>query len=471
MTGIFEVHDMQALKDVYHLNAYQYGEAPKSYWASTANLQVFDTLTETVEAEVAIIGGGITGLVAALRLAKDFGKNVVLLEAGQIGWGASGRAGGFNSGMATKLSLSGLKEKFGLAATREFAEQQDRATDLVYEIAGDEKFDIEAAGSGVFVAAMSSRAAHGLEKQVKTYQATIGKTAEFLNKTEFQDRVHAGAFVWGGLHIPGGTGLHPLKYTAGLARAAARHGARIFANSQVLSWRKDGARHSISTERGTVTAARVIVATNAYTSDGLNNQLDRRILPLISNILVTRQLTDTELKRAGYSSYTPVYTSKNKLFYYRLLPDNRFLIGGRGDTVGSEKASSRQNLWLVDQFRKMFPAWNDVDISYNWSGLVCVTRRGVPALGVTPDDQTIGYAFGCHGSGINNATWMGYEQARLMASDNPARAAETLPSIVRALPARIFGPRRSIINMAYLAYSVVDAWENRPTSRDTSRPG
>ncbi len=453
---------MKKLKDVYHRDTYQFGELPDSYWGSTASIPDFPSLQEDVDADVAIIGGGITGLVSALKLAKQFGKTVVVLEAGRVGWGASGRAGGFNSGMASKLSLEGMCTKYGIDAARNFADQQYRATELIYKLARDEDIDIEATGEGVVVAATSKRAALDLQMQPKVYRQIAGKEVEYLSEAEFKSRIHGGVFVCGGLHIHGGGGIHPLKYTVGLARAAACNGAQLYCNSRVLDWCKVGKQHVLRTAEGSISAHRVVVATNAYTSDHLNSELNRRVLPLISSILVTRPLEHSELERAGFKSTTPVYTSNNKLFYYRLLPDNRFLIGGRGDTIGSRAARARKADWLDTQFRKMFPCWKHVDVSYQWDGLVCVTRRGVPALGCLSSDPSIGYALGCHGSGLNNATWMGIEQARIMASDDPEKDALRLPEIVRKLPPRIYGPRRSAINAALVTYSAIDAWSNRP---------
>ncbi|MEM9332147.1 MAG: FAD-binding oxidoreductase [Pseudomonadota bacterium] len=457
---------MANLKDVYHKDTYRFHQPPDSYWRATTTPVEFPALTENTEADVAIIGGGVTGLLAALRLAKEFGKDVVVLEAGSIGWGASGRAGGFNSGMASKLSVTELHKKFGLEATREFAAEQDRATDLVYEIAEAEQIEMDVAGSGVFVSATSGRAAMNLREDVQIYKETVGKEVEYLGREDFHDRVHKGKFVWGGLHIPGGSGIHPLKYTLGIAKAAKQYGARIFESSRVTAWKKSGDKHLLKATRGAVIASRVIVATNAYSSDRLIPKLDRRMLPLISSILVTRPLETDELERAGYSNHTPVYTSNNKLFYYRLLPDNRFLIGGRGDTIGSVPAGARNAYWLEQEFRSLFPAWQEVEIAYNWSGLVCVTQRGVPALGCLPEDPSVGYGFGCHGSGLNNATWMGHEIAGVMASKDTIKAAQTLPKIVQSLPPRFFGPRRTIINTALMAYSAIDAWNNRPIWRE-----
>ena len=453
---------MAKLRDVYHKDTYRFDKRPESYWAATTNPIDFPSLTEETEADIAIIGGGIAGLMAALRLTKEFGKNVVLMEAGSIGWGASGRAGGFNSGMASKLSIEGLCDKYGLDATRAFAAEQDRATELVYETAEAEQIEIDAAGSGVFVSAMSARAAIYLQEEVKIYKDTVGKTVEYLDREEFHNRVHKGEFAWGGLHIPGGSGIHPLKYTLGIAKAAKENGARLFANSRVTDWTKTGEKHILKLAQGKVTASKVIFATNAYSSDKLMSKLDRRMLPLISSILVTRPLDEVELERAGYSNHTPVYTSNNRLLYYRLLPDKRFLIGGRGDTVGSAAAGVRKAHWLEREFKSLFPAWQEVETTYNWSGLICVTRRGVPAVGCVPDDTSIGYAFGCHGSGLNNATWMGHELAQVMASNEPEKAVQSLPEIVRSLPPRFFGPRRTILNAALMAYAAIDAWNNRP---------
>lgn len=452
---------MQALHDIYHPDMYRFSQKPESYWEATAETPIFSKLKASIETDVAIIGGGIAGLSAALHLAKQHNVSSVVLDSGQIGWGASGRAGGFNSGFASKLSLSAMISKFGLTQTREFIKEQKKATELVYEVAEAEEIDIDMTGNGVFAAAPSARAADALEKSLPTYESVLNTDVKFLDKFQFSDQVHSGKSVYGALHFQGGGGIHPLKFVSGLAHAARRVGAQIYTTSRVIDWQKSGDFHILHTSAGSVKSRRVIVATNAYLSDGLHKSLNRRILPVASNIIVTRELEKCELERAGYRNHTPVYTTNNQLFYYRLLPCGRFLFGGRGDTIGSIEAGEQRTVWLINQFQEMFPAWKDVDVEYKWNGLVCMTLPGVPALGCLPEDPSTGFAFGCHGSGINNATWMGREIARVIAADDPSKVVETIPEVVRNLPNKVLGPRRAMLRAAFRFFSAVDAWENR----------
>ena len=170
--------------------------------------------------------------------------------------------------------------------------------------------------------------------------AEVGIATKVLSREEFTEVGHGGTEQFGAIHVDGGGAIHPLAYVGGFAAAAERRGARLFAQSPVLAWQRDGARHSLATPGGIVTAKRVVIATNGWTPDGLHKAIDARVWPALSNIVVTRPLRETELAAVPFRTQTPVSNTRKLLFYYRLLSDNRFLFGARGDTSGTPARGS-----------------------------------------------------------------------------------------------------------------------------------
>jgi phytoene dehydrogenase-like protein len=171
------------MKHLFHPSLYEFDKPQPSYWESSAGESELhgEALAGTQSCDVAIIGGGYTGLSAALHLARDFNVDVVVLEAGHIGWGASGRNGGFCTTGATKLSLKSQLARFGLEETRRFYQSQDEAVDLVRSLGEDENIDFLAQGDGEFMVAEN-----------KAHFAVLGKEAEIERKLLGLDvRIHS----------------------------------------------------------------------------------------------------------------------------------------------------------------------------------------------------------------------------------------------------------------------------------------
>lgn len=124
--------------------------------------------------------------------------------------------------------------------------------------------------------------------------------------------------------------------------------------------------------------------------------------------------------------------------YFRLLPDNRFMFGGRGSSAGSDAAAAKTYDAIIARLRQLWPAWRSVQIDYRWHGLVCFTRRQTPAIGRLADDPSVFFAFGYHGNGVNTSTWCGKQIADWLAakSHDSVAAPDTLPVMMRGMPGR-----------------------------------
>lgn len=404
------------MTELYKADLYDRHRPVGSFWASTVtppNPSDYPQLTTDAGSEVAIIGGGITGLSAALHLA-EMGVQVRVLEAALPGWGASGRNGGFCCIGSTARSGEGLLKTFGRSATQQFYQHQRDAAEQVHHLAQTESLDIDVQGEGeIKVAHHPSRMPH-LETEMAFYEEVAGYPCELWSQKDFGDRAYHSPTAHGALWVKVGFGLNPMKYSLGLARAAQRKGVVIHSQSPVTAWEKANGWHYLHTSTGSVRAQRVLIATNGYTEDAIHPQLRNRILPVISHIFTTRPLTTEERAAQGWQTETPLFNTRTLLSYFRLLKDGRILFGQRGDTVGSVEARDRYQQQVLQHFHRMFPAWRNVEVTHVWNGLMGFSLNLTPYIGFLEDDRSVACALAYHGNGIAAGTWSGRAIARLM---------------------------------------------------------
>jgi glycine/D-amino acid oxidase-like deaminating enzyme len=320
-------------------------------------------------------------------------------------------------------------------AVRYWRAQGEAVTELAAFIAGN-GIDCDVTGEGNLCVAHSARTAAGLADEV-AHARTLGLDLDFIDADTFRAEIHDGPETFGAIRSRPAFGVHPLKLVLGMADAAARAGATIATASQVVRWTREGGRHVLAIRGGgRVCASRVIVATNGYTPNGLSRALDSRIVPAISSIVVSQPYSAAELDARGFRSQTPIYNSRELLFYYRRLPGGRILFGERGDRSGTLQAAGERSLIALADLHRILPAFADARIAYAWRGLVCLTARRVMAVGLDPDDPTTAFAFGCHGSGVATMSGAGRLAADLVAG--AVREAD-VPAPARGLPPRLPG--------------------------------
>ena len=442
----------------YHPSMYDDSRPVPSYWEASAppSQEGCEPLAGEAACDVAVIGGGYTGLSTALHLARDHGVEARVLEAGHIGWGASGRNAGFCCLPATKLSIKGMVKRYGLEETKRFYAAQLEGMDLVRALGDDEAIDYDLCGDGNFIVAHRPARFRDLREEAEALHRHFGIKTTLHDRDAFAEIGHDGQEQFGALHMAAGFALHPLKFLAGLGRAARRRGAVLHPHSRVLDWQRDGGKHRLITAGGRLTASRVVLATNGFTREGLNPAFDGRILPAISNIVTTRPLGEAELAAHRWRTETPICNTRELLFYYRLLPDRSFLFGARGDTTGRPEHGARMRAWLERRLGEVFPHWQGVPTTHFWRGLVCVTERLTPSVGCLEDDPKVWYAFGYHANGVNTAPWTGMMLARLIAGSN--RGLAELPAAMAGLAPRFpfAALRRWYLRGAFLYYRITD---------------
>jgi glycine/D-amino acid oxidase-like deaminating enzyme len=416
-----------------HADAFHFSHPVASYWEASApplDLPLLP-LAGDVRCDVAIIGGGYAGLSAALELAAH-GIAVRVLEAAEPGWGASGRNGGFACVGSHKLSYARMIQKYGLDESRRYYRNMKEAVELVSALCRHHDIDVDACETGDMTLAHLPSRLHDFAADVTFMKQAFGEDMMVLTPEALKDQGLNGAF-FGGLKMNHGFGLHPLKYVRGLARAAHRAGAVIHPHSRLLRWQEQDGLHHLHTGQGRLIANRVLIATNGYTPEDVMARMRGRLMPALSNIITTRPLSRSEQEAQGWTSTLLAFDSRKLLHYFRLLPDGRFLFGGRGGTDASAPSAAVYREKLVAEFHALFPHWRDVEISHFCRGFVCLAHDLVPYVGPLDDRASVFAAVAWHGNGVAMATLAGREAARRMVGLEPV---EPLSAIVTRRLAR-----------------------------------
>lgn len=428
----------------------------ESWWRASAPPMANPAppLAGEVRADVAVIGAGFTGLSAALHLARDHGRTVVVLDAGEPGWGASGRNGGFCCLGGSKLDPAAMAARHGADAAGRFDRLMIEAVDLVAAILEGEGIDADRTADGEVELLHRPMKPAAMRAEAEAAARRFGCRAEALGPDDLAARGLRAQGTHGAILLEKGFGLHPLRYARGLADAAIAAGAIVHGDTPVLGWREDRGRHLLATPRGRIDAGAIVVAVNGYHPRGLRPRAERAVLPALSGIGVTRPLTEAEIAAAGWRVPTLAYDSRNLLHYFRLLPDGRFLFGGRG---GLSLDGAARDDWfgrLRRDFEAMFPAWAEVPFDYRWGGFVALAFDLVPHVWRDPGDPGVWHAHLYHGNGVAMATRAGQALARLVAgAGDPG-----LPDFMRAPPPVPPLPalRRRYLQLAYLWYGATD---------------
>lgn len=434
---------------------FAYSDVPRTgcWWDETCDTPDRAKLSGDHNCEVAIIGGGFTGISAAFHLAEA-GVSVSVLENRYVGWGASGRNGGFCCLGGGMLENAALDKAFGKEGRDAWRQTEVAAIHLVEDLLRRFDINVDRHSDGETQFAHRARDFEAMREQVAYYKNSYGLDARLTPKSELEANGMNAGFE-GAITIPIGFGLNPRKCIIGLAAAAEQAGARIFHDTGVTDIARAGQDFIVTTPRGTVRANKVIVATNGYSAEDLPDWFAGRYMPTQSSVIVTRPLSQSELGAQGWTSGQASYDTRHLLHYFRLMPDNRMLFGVRGGLMATPASEARAIKRARADFDAMFPAWRDVETPNAWSGMVCIARNQMPFVGQVPDTPGL-YASLCyHGNGVAMASYCGALLADLVQDQKPER---TYPkAIQRPLAKFELGRwRRAIMPIAYAGFALQD---------------
>jgi gamma-glutamylputrescine oxidase len=424
------------------------GAYPASWYAATTlPLPPFPALKGAAHADVVVVGGGYTGLSAALHLAER-GYDVVLLDAHRVGWGASGRNGG-QLGSGQRLDQFKLEKLVGKAAALRLWQLGEEAKQVTHGLIDAHRIDC-GYRPGLVWAGFTPRDTDQLARYADHLNREYGYTAIAALGPQALQAICPSPAYHGGMLDQGAGHLHPLRFALGLARAAAAAGVRVHEHSEVHRidrGTRAGAQVRVATDAGHVEADHLILAANGYLG-GLDRKVAARVMPINNFIVATEPLGArvADVLRRDVA----VSDARFVVNYFRLTDDNRLLFGG-GETYGYRFPADIAAL-VRKPMLDIFPSLRDVRIDHAWGGTLAITQHRLPYFArLAPNVLT---ASGYSGHGIGTATHAG-----LLLAEAVAGQAERF-DVMAALPVQPFpggtAMRAPVLALAMIWFSLRD---------------
>lgn len=399
--------------------------------ATTAAGPECRALQDDLHAEVAIIGGGFLGLSAALRLAQR-GASVVLLEAGELGAGASGRNAGFVVPHFSRADPAMIQDALPAQFAERLLRLVERGGEQVFRLTEQIGMGGQTEQTGWLQPAHSPKMAEALEQRTKEWQQR-GRPVRWLSASETQAQTGMSIYH-GALCDSSGGMINPLALVRGLARLALNGGARVYTRTPVARIVPQGAQHVIHTAQGRVVRAdHVIVATNSGTH-GVAAELGRSVLPLQVYQIATRPL-DTETVARIAPNRIPVSDTRTNIFTYRLDAENRLISGGMAlIPLAAEKRMAKR---IATRLATELKLESIPGVEYVWRGTAAVSRDGLPS--VVSIGANIWGATGCNGRGVAFTNMLGASLADWILSGADPNNSPLPVSSAAVLPFRGLG--------------------------------
>ena len=368
---------------------------PDSYYVATAvGITEHPTLQGAERADVCVIGGGFTGLSAALNLAEQ-GLDVVLLEAERIGFGASGRNGGLIGSGQRKDALE-MEAQFGYERSRAFWDFAEAAKTEIRDHVAKHNIECDLQYGQIEGVHKKSYVGHAAQYAEALAERYDYPHARALTRDETRAMVDTDNFLEG-LHDSQAMSIHPLNYALGLARAAREAGVRIYENSRVTGYaRTDPA--TVSTEHGDVEASFIVLGCNGYLGK-LEPRVAGKIMP-INNYLIATEPLGEEGARNLIADRNCVHDTRFVVNFFRTSSDHRLLFGG-GENYRTGFPHDIA-AFVRPHMLELFPQLKDARIDYSWGGTLSVTVKRMPQVGRLEPNLFFAHGYSGHGVSIAN---------------------------------------------------------------------
>ena len=375
---------------------------PNNYWlASRAPFDAAPALGSDITADVAIIGGGYTGLSAAYHLkSADPSLEVAVLEAETTGFGASGRNAGF---VMTLFGASAglMKTLNGKEAVRDAHAYMVRAITTLEETLREHGLDCDYERSGFLKVATSPAYVTRIQREIELFQSLGIVGFQWLDRDVTQARVRSQSYLGSCFETNCGL-INPVKWVDALRRMAIESGVRLYETTRVSDVRRESGRYRVETNGGSVIAEKVVYAANGYTH--LLPGMRSKQAPAFAYIIVTDKLSDDQRAAIGWAGREGIEDGRNFMHFYRLTPDGRLLVGGGPGQVpyaGNMDNDAYPKAWKhLEQFiAATFPALRGIRVDYRWGGAFSVTSDSTPQIGTLDGGRAV-YSVGCTGHGV-----------------------------------------------------------------------
>lgn len=392
----------------------------KSYWLeSVGEYTTRATLVGSRKADICIIGAGFTGLSTAIHLKeKDPSLNVVIVEAGVAGYGASGRNGGFSMRLfGITMELTALR--YNKKRVKEADDYMMQAVDYLDDMIHRYEIDCDYQREGMMTVATNSLQLKHLQKEMKL-AADAGLTKlRWMDAEETRALVNSPTYL-GARFDEQCAVLHPAKLAWGLARKAEELGVKIYEQTRVLDVLLD--RSEVITNRGNIQAEKILFATNAYSS--FYKKLNAKQMPIYTYIVATEPLNEQQLSEIGWDKRLGIEDGRNLLHYYRMTKDNRLIFGGSNALYyyGSPLDRDRSDVTfesLKETVLRTFPQLKGIQFTHQWGGAISATLDLVPVIGNLRSNVL--YSMGCMGHGVSMTNYNGLTLAELLLGEKSER--------------------------------------------------
>ncbi len=371
------------------------------------------------EVDYLVVGSGLTGLSAGHRIAGS-GKTVAVVDSGEIAGGASSINGGMVS-PDVKAGMRAVEQSYGRPIADEIWHASVRSIEIVLELCESHGIDARANASGMAALGLAQRDLKKFEATAAWYRERYGVEWEVLGPSQVGEIAGSDSFT-SAMFEPEGYGIHPARFSFGLAQALADRGGLLVAGCQVDNVKRSGAGFEVTTSNGTVRAGGVIVATNGYTTRRPLPELRNRIVPIGSYIIVTEPL-DADLAKSVFPANAMTYTKRRLLHYMRRTPDDRILIGGRRNLktdLPLEDSAADLHTSLI----RYFPQLSDAAITHVWGGKLGIPFDLTPHIGQI---DGVWYAMGYAGHGVGLSTLLGHDLAGMLLGEDPTSPFAKIP--------------------------------------------